>query len=51
MNYGELDIFESHDDQFAHDGSTEWGDWNDDDINDVAMDTFEEIPFGDNNNE
>jgi len=24
MMYGELDVFEGHDDQFAHDGSVEW---------------------------
>ncbi len=25
--YGELDSFESHDDQFEHDGSVEWDNW------------------------
>lgn len=41
--YGELDIFENHDDQFAHDGSSDW--------DDLIDDILEEIPFGDNNNE
>lgn len=48
MIYGELDIFESHDNQFAHDGSIE------DDIPDSVSLAYleerlmscDEIPFG-----
>jgi len=49
--YGELDIFEGHDDQFAHDGSSAWDNWTDDDLQELACDVFEEIPFGDDNND